>query len=189
MLRLCLLLFFCAGCLVHAGDIKQAEVQYEAGHYMLAINSVIDVQMNHVRPLVTDYDQLTRLNDALIESALLVDSGNGQKRRRLVWRSCVLVFCFTVTLVEDVIESEDGNVLTIVTTIDPSQSDFTYGETRWLIVGEPDQRTRIQLNGDYIPSFWVPPVVGPWLLKRKLLHEAQNTVQNIETLARDEAQG
>lgn len=183
------LLFFCVGFLVHAGGINHAEVQYAAGHYTLDVSTVIDVQMNHVRPLVTDYDQLTRLNDALIESALLVDFGDGQKRRRLVARSCVLVFCFNVTLVEDVIESDDGNVLTIVATVDPSQSDFTYGTTRWLIVGEPNDRTRIQLNGDYVPSFWVPPAVGPWLLKRKLLHEAQNTVQNIETLARDEAQG
>ncbi len=33
------------------------------------------------------------------------------------------------------------------------------------------------------PSFWLPPFVGPWFLKRTLLHGAPTAVGRIEELA------
>jgi hypothetical protein len=35
------------------------------------------------------------------------------------------------------------------------------------------------------PDFWIPPLIGPWLIKRKLLSETLETVDNLEQLAKN----
>ena len=38
---------------------------------------------------------------------------------------------------------------------------------------------------DLEPGFWLPPFVGPWFLKRTLLHGAPEAVDKIEELAQE----
>ena len=33
------------------------------------------------------------------------------------------------------------------------------------------------------PDFWIPPIIGPLLIKRSLLREAEYTIDRIEALA------
>jgi hypothetical protein len=34
------------------------------------------------------------------------------------------------------------------------------------------------------PDFWVPPIIGPWAIKRELSHGGPRVVRRIENLAR-----
>jgi hypothetical protein len=38
---------------------------------------------------------------------------------------------------------------------------------------------------EFEPKFWVPPVVGPYILKRKLESHGGGAVDRIESLARE----
>jgi hypothetical protein len=39
------------------------------------------------------------------------------------------------------------------------------------------------------PDFWVPPVIGPWVLKRELRAGGERALYRIERLARGEPTG
>jgi hypothetical protein len=34
-----------------------------------------------------------------------------------------------------------------------------------------------------VPAFWIPPVIGPWLIKKKMMEEGRVTIERIEELA------
>ena len=89
---------------------------------------LIDAPRTKVLALATDFAHLSRLSDAITESSVLWDHGPHDIRRRMVLQTCILIFCFTADLVEDV--DEDGNG-TITTTVVPAQSDFSSGVSVW----------------------------------------------------------
>ena len=82
---------------------------------------------------------------------------------------------------QDVIESPDGSVTALVV---PELSDFRYGYARLNLWQEVDG-TRILIRSEVEPDFWIPPLIGPWLIKRKLLSETLETVDNLELLAKN----
>jgi hypothetical protein len=38
----------------------------------------------------------------------------------------------------------------------------------------------LQFTDTFEPDFWVPPVIGPWLIQRKLVRELTETMAYIE---------
>ena len=143
---------------------------------------ILNADKDKVYAVVTDYEHLNRISEVLVESALLSEPGAVPKRRKLVIESCVVVFCFKIDMVEDV--EEIGNEK-IIATIVPELSDIKYGKTEWLVTATEDGRSRIRFHGEEEPGFWIPPVIGPILMKRKMLSEVKETIEQIERLAND----
>lgn len=181
MARCALLLLICAAD-IRAGTVESAEVGYQAGRYTLDLTMHIDGDPQAVYALVTDYDALERLSDTIMESELLDSSSGDHKRRRLVTRVCILFFCFRSAMVEDVVENGEG---TIATTIVPALSDYRYGESVWRIAAA-ESGARIHFQTTLEPDFWIPPLIGTWLLQQKMRTEAERTILAVERLARDD---
>ena len=165
-----------------AGTVRSADAKYRSGIYSLAIDVTIDGRFDSVYALVTDYDRLKEISDVFTDSALISPPGSAMKRRRLVSKACVLLFCYEAVMVEEVREI-DGKI--ILTTVVPEESDFKYGESRWEVTPVDKEHSRIRFSYQIQPDFWVPPVIGPFLIKHKLLAEARQTISRIETLAKD----
>lgn len=161
-----------------AGEVKSAQVKYNDGRYELDLSMYIDSAPAAVYDLVTDYARLDRVSKTIIESELL-EQADGL-RRRLVTHTCIWFFCFTATMVEDVVEFADGEILT---TIVPALSDYRYGRSSWR-VSPLDQGTLVQFRCTLEPDFWIPPLIGPWLMKQEMREEAERTVHKIEHLTR-----
>lgn len=166
---------------VTAADIRSITATSEYGIYTLEFDAVIMADFATVRRIVTDYDQLHRLSKSILESRSLDidDSGNG--RRKLVTETCILLFCFDAILVEDV--RVTGQQL-ITTTIIPDLSDFAFGRSYWHLVPESGN-TLLRFQSVMEPSFWIPPVIGPWLIKNWMREEVREIILNIERQAGD----
>ncbi len=162
-----------------AGEIQQAQVKHKDGVYILELNVVITAPIEPVHALVTDYDRLHLISEVLVETSLLSEADAEIKRRRLVTRTCILIFCFTAKMVEDVWETEN----TILTKIIPEQSDYKFGKTEWYVEKVDAEHSRIKLYCELEPGFWIPPFVGPYLMKQKMMSEAKKTIARIEVLA------
>jgi hypothetical protein len=165
-----------------SGEVETAETDYRAGVYKLDFQVTIDGRVDKVYAIVTDYDRLKDISNLFVETALISPPGAETKRRRLVSKSCVLFFCYEAVLVEDVQEI-DGKI--ILTTVIPEESDFKYGKSRWEVTAVDAGHSRIHFSYEIQPDFWVPPVIGPFFIKRKLLAEAKRTIARIEILAGD----
>ena len=48
--------------------------------------------------------------------------------------------------------------------------------------------TRILMRSEAAPDVWLPPLLGPWLIKRDLRNEAVQVVHNIERAAAEATQ-
>jgi len=164
---------------IPAAEIRSVTASSEYGIYTLEFDAVIMADFASVRGIVTDYDQLYRLSQSILESRVLYTDGAGKTRRKLVTETCILLFCFNAILVEDVVVT--GRLL-ITTTIIPDQSDFAFGRSYWHLIPESGN-TLLRFQSVMEPAFWIPPVIGPWLIKNWMRKEVREIIINIEKQA------
>jgi hypothetical protein len=162
-----------------AGQVYTALVTHQNGSYFVEVDALVSAPEPAVRRLLTDYEHLSRVNSAIESSEILLERKAGDYQVRTVTKACVWFYCKRIHQVQDVIESRDGSITAVVI---PEQSDFRHGYARFNIWPEPNG-TRVQIRSEVEPDFWIPPIIGPWLIKRKLLSEALETVRNLERLA------
>ena len=164
---------------LHAGEVDKTDVKYSNGTFFLDFNALIDARYETVHTVVTDYDRLHELSDAVLESVVLGTPRPREKRVRFLAQVCLLVFCFKKSLVVDVIEDPEGVFSARVV---PELCDFNAGHGTWRFSAADALHTRVQYLGEHSPAFWIPPVIGPYLIKRKLIREAMETIQKVETI-------
>jgi hypothetical protein len=165
---------------VTAGDILHERVDLESGHYQIALDVLLHAPATQVRTLLIDYPGLVRINPAIKQVLVLTSPDALHPRMRVLTRACFWYFCRTLTHVQEVREAPDGALIAEVL---PRLSDFRYGTMIWRIL-PAEGNTRVEFRGDIVPAFWVPPVLGPLLIKRKLREEALETACAVEVLAR-----
>lgn len=162
-----------------AGEIITAKVNHQDKRFFIEIEALIDADSRVVKRLLTDYNNLTRLNDIIKESYTMYSLDDVNHRVYVKTETCISFYCKSLTQVQDV-EELPGNV--IVATVVPAKSDFDYAHARWKIMAE-DKRTRVFFSSDLKPSFWVPPLIGPPLIESKLRDEALRTFDGLERIA------
>lgn len=84
-------------------------------------------------------------------------------------------------MLEEIEQQANGD---IITRIVPEASDFSYGRFHWRTRRVSAQASRIALSAELTPAFWVPPLIGPWILKHKLRAVALESCERLERLAR-----
>jgi hypothetical protein len=162
-----------------AGQVYTALVTHQSGSYFVEVDTLTNAPEPAVRRLLTDYDHLGRVNSAIESSEILLERKAGDYQVRTVTKACVWFYCRRIRQVQNVIESQDGSITAVVI---PEQSDFKHGYARINLWQEPTG-TRVLIRSEVQPDFWIPPIIGPWIIKRKLRSEALETVNNLERVA------
>jgi len=150
----------------------------EAG-LRLEFDAVIDAPEHRVFDVLSDYARFARMNPAIVSMSVAPAPDGRGARVRSVLKSCVWFFCKTVVTVEDVTEP-DGR--TIVSRIVPGQGDFESGSSLWRLTAE-GARTRLHYEATRVASFWIPPLIGPWMIKRTLREQLEFSLRALERLA------
>ena len=123
--------------------------------------------------LLTAYDRLSSINSLIRHSELLA---NGHLLLKL--ESCLAFWCLqkkqTLRL------SLDGYSLNA--DVIPELSDFSSGWMRWVLTLDNDQ-TIIQFFSEMVPNFWLPPWLGPLLVKHTLTTESINSLRLLRKAA------
>jgi hypothetical protein len=160
--------------------VQRADIVYNDGFYRLDFDAVLNGRYEVIHALVSDYPNLHQLSDAVQESEILESTRPGEQRLRFVSEVCLLIFCFRKSLVVDVTEAPGG---VFNATVVPHLCDFKSGHGTWRFAAAGPSRTAVHYSGVQQPAFWIPPVIGPYLLKRKLVKEAIKTINKLEHLA------
>ena len=164
-----------------AGEIEHADIDYRGGRYTIDMAIRLDARPDRVLEVVRDPDRLARISDAIIDVEILERPDPARYLRKVHIEKCVLMFCFDKVMVEWVEDRPGGEILT---TLIPERSDFDFGESRWTVAGIDGGATRVTLTSEREPSFWVPPVIGPWMLTRTLTRETRTALERIASMAR-----
>lgn len=173
-----------------AARILDARVIFEDDQYEVRFAVVLDGERARLRQVLTDYPGMSRLSPTMRRSRVIHAAGDHRPARiELTFRPCVLViFCKTLTKVSNVHIDDEGNRMRFVAV--PELSDFH--EAREAIaladVSAGDAaRVRFTYSAVLKPKFNIPPLVGPWLIKQRILGDLEATARNVERLLHDEA--
>jgi len=162
-----------------AATMHSAAVTYQSGSFIVEVDALLDITEHQARALLTDYNHLERLSPAVERSEILNMRAPGEYRVRTVTRTCLWFYCKRLTRVQDVVEAHDGSITAIVV---PELSDFSYGNMR-LNLWQEVAGTRILIRSEVTPDVWIPPLLGPWWIKRELHAEAVQTMHKLERAA------
>ena len=162
-----------------AATVLHTEVEHNAGRYTVTFTFRVNAGAGAVRRQLTDYDHLERLSRVVQKSEQLSPGDDGRPRVRVVMRSCFLFFCQTVRKLETVTEFPDGRLIVVA---DPTESDYRYSRVEWRIRAEATQ-THVTYQAEYEPAFFVPPLIGPWVVKSRIRHELELLAERLEQLA------
>ncbi len=173
------LILFLTSTVSVAGSVLEATVSHQQKTYTVRIAMDIAAPRESVYKLLTDYNNLSSINPAILESRVISSPHAALHRVYTLTRACVLFFCVKLVQVQDVQEVNEHEILA---TIIGRYSDFEHGTARWKLRDKAGL-TQVFFQAQLQPSFWIPPVIGPWLIKHKLREEALESVLNLERLA------
>lgn len=171
-----------------AAEIIEARVDRIEDRYHVDFVVMIDGDAEHLRRLITDYANLEALSPSVVGSRLLSGRSGGDARIELTLRPCVLiVFCKSITKVSDSHVERRSRQVRYVTV--PGLSDFQEGrETITMTQAQTEgaQHVRFAYAAVLKPDFYVPPFVGPWLIRRAIINDLEATSRRVEQLLRGE---
>ena len=163
----------------YAADLREISVELADDRYRLVSETYFDVPREDLYEVLTNFDLFAKFSSAIVESSNKPADGDGRPGFYQRMEGCVLLFCKSFI--------RNGYVLTtpeveIIAVSDPELSDFEYSRERWQLIPE-GEGTLLIYDFEMDPRFWIPPVVGPYFLKRALKDGGARAVDRIEALA------
>lgn len=167
-----------------AAEIRFVEVTRDTDLNLYTLKSItwFDAEVEALYEVLTDYEQFSRFTSAIVESRNLEADDGGRPRYYTRMEGCVLMWCKSFVRVGHLVLHPNTE---IVASADPEQSDFKLSRERWQLIRE-DEGTLMVYEFEMVPDFWVPPVIGPFYMKRALRSGGDRAVERIEALARGE---
>jgi len=148
--------------------------------YHLRSASTINAPPELIIKTLLDYNNFHRLSGGIKETRYLEPDSDSTPVAYTLVESCVLFFCKQIKKTERVLVASDNE---IVLEVDPSRSDFKFMHSRWS-VKQVNGQTILAYDMDMEADFWIPPVIGPWAIKRKLHSSAMNMARRMEKMAK-----
>lgn len=165
-------------------EINSVEVRKENNHYYLHINAIVKTDVDNTIKIITDYENLPSINPYLKESKLLEEPENERTTVNMLTELCILFLCYNIRHVQTFHHINNG---ILFSRIIPGKSDFHAGWMRWEIKGIDSNKiypvTQIILTIELVPDFFVPPVIGPYQIRKIMLDMTRATISNLERKA------
>ncbi len=182
--RLLLLICALSNAWVQAAEIKRLDVKKEQGRYIISAECLVEAPPEGIFDVLTDYDRFGELSSMITESRFL--DTDDPKQTLVFTRShgCVLFFCKTVDKTEVMVTVVNESV---ITTAIPEKSTVDYSKAIWRIQPEGD-KTRLFYELDTDLGFWVPPLIGPLVVKRAWYSGSERALNRLEQFAIERTQ-
>ena len=164
---------------VAAADLRTVTVERVDKRYLLRSETLMATTQEQVYDVLTDYDLFVKFSSAFDESRNLGPDKDGRPQFYTKMEGCVLFFCVTFERYGHLDLTPSAH---IVATVHPEKSDFKYSVETWELI-EQEEGTLLVYEFEVEPDFWVPPVVGPFYIRRALKAGAVDAVDRIEALA------
>ena len=162
-----------------AAELTDVEVSYEDDRYRLTSKTYFEATKSELFRVLTDYDLFTKFSSAFAEAENREPDELGRPTFYTRMEGCVLWWCKSFVRYGHLELEPEVDIVAIV---DPEPSNFKYSRERWQLKEDGDG-TLLEYEFEMEPDFWVPPVVGPYFIKKALRAGGKNAVNRIEALA------
>ena len=172
-----ILLLFCG--VVGAAELRNVEVDRVAGRYVLTSKVWFDSDIESIYAVFLDYDVRSRFSSFIVESRNLEADPSGQRRFYIRNHGCVWFYCQSFERSGHV---EHESLVFIRSTADPEASDFYSSLESWRFRPE-GTGTLVAYDFAFEPKFWIPPLIGSYMLQQKLRRDSVRAINRIEAIA------
>jgi hypothetical protein len=167
---------------VAGAEIEQLLVEQRGERYGVRVRARLAAPPDAIWTLLTHYPSYPSISPAIQSCERIGADAAGGDLVLTRARACVIGFCKEVRQLQRVRQLGFGELLA---EIQPAGSDFRSGRALWRLTPVGDAAD-LRFDAELEPKFWVPPLLGPWLIKRALEREARASVANLERLAQEE---
>lgn len=162
-----------------AATIDSIEVGREGSIYSLHAETFLEASPEAIVDVLLDYERFGRISSVYKDYGYLDPLPDGTPVVFTRMEGCLLFYCKSMTRVERLEVESPGSIRTVTL---PERSDFKRSISEWLLEREATG-TRMTYTLEMEPDFTVPPVIGPWYIKRILKRGGGRAVDRIERLA------
>ena len=176
---LLLALLCCWSGAAYAAEMRSVDVEYINSRYTMQSEVWFNAPLEAVYEVFSHWDLSTQFSSAIVKSNDLEPDDQGRPQFFVRNRGCVLFFCMTFER-KGHVESQPHVVLRAFA--NPEASDFLISNESWTFAAEQGG-TVVVYRLLMQPKFWVPPVIGPYLIKRKFKNDGGDAIDRIEEIA------
>jgi hypothetical protein len=169
----------------HAAELRSLDVDYADSQYTMRSEVWFDASVEHVYEVFSRWDLSTQFSSAIVESRDIEADALGRPQYYIRNKGCILFFCVSAER-QGHVESKPNEVLRAFA--NPDTSDFLLSNETWTFA-EEQGGTIVVYVLHMQPKFWVPPGIGPYLIKRKLKNNGGDAIDRIEVIAQQMQSG
>lgn len=169
-----------AASVASAATIRELDISRDDGRYSLVADTYLAAPPQAIFEVLVDYERFDRISSVYKEFGYLEPQPDGTPTVYTLMEGCVMFFCKSLRRVATL---EARPPYFIKATALPERSDFEHSVSEWHLEASGDG-TKVVYRLEMNPDFWVPPVIGPWFLKRTLMKGGARAVNRIERIAR-----
>lgn len=177
--RWCILCLLALGATADGAEILSIKVESDAGAYTMTSEVWFDATLEQIYEVYRHWDYSTEFSSAIVEARDMEPDEQGRPQFYIRNKGCVLFFCQSFER-QGHIELQPHE--TIRAYANPDTSDFHFSNESWQFLPR-DGGTVVTYDLAMKPKFWVPPGIGPYLIKRKLKNNGGDAVDRIERIA------
>ena len=162
-----------------AADLRDVTVDRIDGTYVMRSEVWFDVSIDKIYGTFLDWDLSTQFSSVVVESRNVEPGEDGRPRFYNRNQACLLFFCKSFERFGYVSHEP---LKYIEATADPEKSDFHISDERWEF-REEGEGTVVVYDLRFKPKFFIPPLIGPAVMKRKLKTSSIYALDRIEDVA------
>lgn len=170
------LLFSTSG---QSAELRSVEVDHDNGVYTMVSSIWFDATIDQVYGVFRRWDLSSDFSSSIIEAYDMEADDQGRPQFYIRNRGCVLFFCKSFER-QGYVEAVPNEILRAFA--NPETSDFHMSNESWVFVTDGGG-TIVTYDLRMKPKFWIPPAIGPFLIKRKLKRDGGRAIHRIEAIA------
>jgi len=163
----------------NGAELREVSVEKIGDRYHLSSTTYFKASQSQLYKALTDFDKYPLFSTAFVEAENREPDEQGRPGFYTKMEGCALLFCKAYVRVGYLELQPEHDIIAM---IDPEQSNFAYSRERWQLI--PDGEGTIMIyDFEMEPAFWVPPLIGPYVIKRALRASGAAAVGRIEAVA------
>ncbi|MDH3512752.1 MAG: SRPBCC family protein [Gammaproteobacteria bacterium] len=178
-MRASILTFLIFPALAGGATLRDVTLDRVEGVYIMRSEVWFDASIEQMFGVFLDWDLSTKFSSVIVESRNVEPDERGRRGYYSRHRAC-LWFCCRSFERNGFVEHKPLEF--IEAKADPARSDFHVSNERWEFRAE-DHGTVVIYDLEMKPKFFIPPLIGPIIMKRKLKNNGAQAVDCIEAIA------
>ena len=184
-----ILALLCLAPQAHAATVMSVTVRRQGVRFLIGMRLRVDAPPAAVFRALQDYAALSRYTPDVRALHIVPTPTQGRVLLFTTLHACVLFFCKTMFQEQIMTATADAHGGVLRARLVPQGSDFKEGHGRWSVEPCPAHApsTCVNVRLEMVPRFWVPPLIGPWLIRRKMRVQAHDASVGLEQIAQRKA--